>query len=103
MSKSAMPAISTSMMIESVKSTSLRQVHLVMQAHVSALSRTRAANARNDSSCYGCMRTSSARITPVATTMMGSNFMAAITTEVGLLTMDGSVLSRLSPNSSPAF
>ena len=30
MSKSAMPAISTSLMIESVKSISRRQVHLVM-------------------------------------------------------------------------
>ena len=30
MSKSAMPAISTSLIIESVKSTSRRQVHLVM-------------------------------------------------------------------------
>ena len=28
--------------------------------------------------------------------------MAAMTTEVGFFTMDGSVLSRLSPNSSPA-
>ena len=48
------------------------------------------------------MRTSSARITPVATTKTASDFMAPMTTEVGLLTMDGSVLSRLSPSSSPA-
>ena len=34
--------------------------------------------------------------------MTASDFMAAMTIEVGLLTMDGSVLSRISPNSSPA-
>ena len=34
--------------------------------------------------------------------MTVSDFMAAMTTEVGLRTMDGSVLRRLSPNSSPA-
>ena len=33
--------------------------------------------------------------------MTASDFMAAMPTEVGLLTMDGSGLSRLSPNSSP--
>ena len=101
MSKSAVPAIGTSLVIESVKSTSRRQVHFVMKAHVSTLPRNRAANARNDSSRSCCMRTSSARITPVATTMTASDFMAAMTTEVGSLTMDGSGLSRLSPNSSP--
>ena len=34
--------------------------------------------------------------------MTASDCMAPMTTEVGLLTMDGSVLSRLSPSSSPA-
>ena len=50
------------------------------------------------------MRTSSARITPVTTKMTAKDFMAAMTTEVPvcLLTMDGSVLSRLLPSSSPA-
>ena len=67
-----------------------------------ALPRTRGANARNDKSRSCCVRTSSARITPVATTMTTSDFMAAMTTEESLLTMDGSVLRRLSPNSSPA-
>ncbi len=35
------------------------------------------------------------------TTVTASDFMTAMTMEAGLLSMDGSVLSRLSPNSSP--
>ena len=85
MSKSEMPAISTSLMIESVKSTSRKQAHLVMWAHAPALPRTRAATARNDSSRSCCMRMSSARITLVATTMTASDSMVAMTTEVGFL------------------
>ena len=82
MSKSAMPAISTSLMIALVKSTSRRQVHLVMKAHVSALPLTLTANALNGSSRSYWMRMSSDRITRVATTMTASDFKAAMTTEV---------------------
>ena len=99
MSKSAMSAISTSLMIESVKSTARRQVEFGDVSACLGFARTRAANARNDSSRSCCRRTSSARITPVAITMTACDLMSAMKTEAGLLTMDGCVLSRLSPNS----
>ena len=42
----------------------------------------------------GTTRHDLARITPVATTMTSGDFMVAMITEVGLLTMDGSIVSK---------
>ena len=102
MSGSYRPLSSTSFITWSVKLTSFPQLHLVLNAHVSALPRTLAVKVRNDSSrlCRSC--NNSERISQVAIGMTAREHMQLSNCVKEPEAAVGLFFKMLPPNSEPA-